>query len=101
MKQITQEDIKHLAKLSRLKLSDQEVDKFTPQIERVLESVKQLEKKDTTTIIEHDTLERSLSETRKDEKSQSLTQEEALRNAPFTENGYVKVWGTTFDTEEA
>lgn len=44
---ITQEELRHLAKLAKLKLSDEEIKKLTPQLDNILEFVSQLEEVDT------------------------------------------------------
>lgn len=44
---ITQEELRHLAKLAKLKLSDTELAKLTPQLDNILEFVSQLEEVDT------------------------------------------------------
>jgi aspartyl-tRNA(Asn)/glutamyl-tRNA(Gln) amidotransferase subunit C len=92
-------DIKHIAELSRISLTDEELKKFTPQMKTILESVTVLQDVDTSKVqpmkkrIGFDDL-------REDVAKESLKQEEVLKNAPHSENGYVKVYGELFGSIE-
>jgi aspartyl-tRNA(Asn)/glutamyl-tRNA(Gln) amidotransferase subunit C len=88
------EDLKHISKLSRIKLTDEELEKFTPQMETILESVKTLDEIDVSKVKVKSLRRVQLKDLREDEPKPSLTQKEALANAPFTENGQVKVYGS-------
>jgi len=91
--------LKHIAKLSRIKLSKKELEKFTPQMKTILESVDVLQEVDTTGI---SPMKKHLpfSQLREDIAKESLTQEEVLANANHTEMGLVKVYGKVFDDTE-
>ena len=91
--------LKHIAELSRINLTDKELEQFTPQMETILNSAKELQKIDTKGI---QPMKRhvSFSELRKDIPHTSLTQEEVLRNAKHKENGCVKVYGKIFGSIE-
>lgn len=88
-------DIKHIAKLSRLSLTKEEEEKFTPQMETILESASVLQEVDTSKVqpmkkrIEFNDL-------REDTPERSLSQKEVLENAPHKEDGYIKVYGEIF-----
>jgi aspartyl-tRNA(Asn)/glutamyl-tRNA(Gln) amidotransferase subunit C len=88
------EELKHLAKLSRIKLTEEELDKFTPQMGTILDSVKTLDEIDTSKIKIESLRKIHLRDLRDDKAEKSLTQEEALANAPFTQDGCVKVFGS-------
>lgn len=47
---LTSEEVKYIAKLARLKLSDEEVDKFGEQLSGILSNAKMLEEIDTTNV---------------------------------------------------
>lgn len=47
MANLTKQDVIHIAQLSNLKLTDEEIDKFTPQLLKILEFVNQLSEVDT------------------------------------------------------
>jgi aspartyl-tRNA(Asn)/glutamyl-tRNA(Gln) amidotransferase subunit C len=88
-------DIKHIAKLSRLSLTKKEEEKFTPQMETILESASVLQEVDTSKV-QPMKAKIPFKELREDIPKVSLKQEEVLKNAPHSENGYVKVYGEIF-----
>ena len=49
---ITQNDLRHLAKLAKLNLSDAELAKLTPQLDNILEFVSQLDEVNTKGVAE-------------------------------------------------
>lgn len=87
--------LKHIAELSRIQLSEEELEKFTPQMETILDSAKQLQEVDTTNV---QPMKRHITfnDLREDITEESLTQKEVLTNAIHTENGCVKVYGKIF-----
>ena len=88
-------DVKHVAELSRITLTEKELEKFTPQMETILESVTVLKEVDTMNV--QPMKDRVVfSDLRVDEPKDGLTQEEVLKNAPHSENGFVKVYGKIF-----
>lgn len=88
-------DVKHIAELSRISLTDEELKKFTPQMETILESVKVLNDIDTTDV-EPMKGHIDLKDLREDIPGECLTQEEVLKNAKYKEKGCVKVYGRVF-----
>lgn len=95
------EELKHLAHLSRIQLTETELEKFAPQMQSILDSAKQVQdavakaKK-----ISNNRMVR-LSDLRDDIIETSLSQGDALSNAPFTELGLVKVYGELKDDSGA
>ncbi|KKP63790.1 MAG: Aspartyl/glutamyl-tRNA(Asn/Gln) amidotransferase subunit C [candidate division WS6 bacterium GW2011_GWE1_34_7] len=91
--------LKHIAELSRINLTDQELEKFTPQMETILDSAKQLQKIDTKGV---SPMKRHVpfSDLREDIPQKSLTQEDVLKNAKYKENGHIKVYGKIFGSIE-
>ncbi len=91
--------LNHIAELSRINLSDEELEKFTPQMQTILESAKQLQDVNTDSV---QPMKRhvSFSDLREDVAETSLTQEEVLSNAKYKENGHVKVYGKIFGAIE-
>lgn len=82
---VSPEEVRHVADLARIDLADEEVEEFTEQFVEILEAFETLDEVPETES-EAD-LENVL---RTDEVRESLDQEEALRNAPHTEDGYFK-----------
>jgi len=91
--------LEHIAKLSRINLSQQELEKFTPQMETILDSAKLLQTVDTQSV---NPMKRHIpfSELREDTPLESLKQEEVLKNAKYKEKGFVKVFGKIFGSPE-
>ncbi|MBP6976533.1 Asp-tRNA(Asn)/Glu-tRNA(Gln) amidotransferase subunit GatC [Candidatus Dojkabacteria bacterium] len=91
--------LKHIAELSRISLTNEELDKFTPQMQTILDSAKELQKIDTKGI---NPMKRHIpfSSLREDTPSECLTQEDVLKNAKYKENGHVKVYGKIFGSIE-
>lgn len=90
-KELTEEEVRHVAKLAQLGLSEEETEKFRKQLSTILEFVSELQELDTKNT-------EPLSQTtglknvfREDEIRPSLTQEEALANAKERHKGYFKV----------
>lgn len=48
--QLTKEEVQHIAKLARLKLKPEEVDKFSKQLSDILSHAKMLEEVDTSAV---------------------------------------------------
>ena len=91
--------LEHIAKLSRISLTQQELEKFTPQMETILDSAKLLQTVKTDNV---NPMKRHIpfSELREDTPKVSLTQEEVLKNAKYKEKGFVKVSGKIFGSIE-
>jgi aspartyl-tRNA(Asn)/glutamyl-tRNA(Gln) amidotransferase subunit C len=85
------EEVEKIAKLANLSLTDDEVKIFQVQLSTILDYVKILDKVDTTGVepTSHPIygLKNRFSETVLNE--QQLTNEEAIRNAKETNNGYI------------
>jgi len=79
------EEVRHVADLARVDLADDEIERFTEQLGDILDAFEALDDVPET---ERDT---ELSNVmRPDETRESLSQEEALRNASDTEEGQFK-----------
>lgn len=91
--------LEHIAQLSRIKLTDKELEKFTPQMETILDSAKFLQEIDTSNV---QPMKKHLTfnDLRDDIAQESLSQEEVLANAKYKENGHVKVYGKIFGAIE-
>jgi aspartyl-tRNA(Asn)/glutamyl-tRNA(Gln) amidotransferase subunit C len=78
-------EVRHVAGLARVDLDDEEVELFAEQFADILEYFDALDE-----VPETDAEEELDNVMRPDEVREGLTQEEALRNAPETEDGYFK-----------
>ncbi len=86
-------DIKHVAKLANLSLSDEEEKKFSAQLEETVSYIEGLNEVDTNGVSPTSQVTGLENITREDEVTQSLSQEEALSNAKSTHNGFFRVKG--------
>ncbi len=88
---ITREDVVHVAGLARLALTEEEVELYTAQLQRILEYVEKLSGVDTRGV-EPTTYTVPMVEVMRDDVVEgSLKPEEALRNAPEKDRGCFKV----------
>lgn len=92
MAKLSTDDVLKLAQLARLKLTDQEVDKFSTEIGSILEYVEQLQNVDITNI--EPTLQvTGLTNVMRDDQiiNYGPTPDDLLKNAPASENNHIKV----------
>ncbi|APW99054.1 asparaginyl/glutamyl-tRNA amidotransferase subunit C [Halobiforma lacisalsi AJ5] len=82
---VSPEEVRHVAELARVGLENDEVDQFTRQFADILEYFETLDE-----VPEVDREADLVNVMRPDEERDSLDSEEALRNAPETEDGYFK-----------
>ena len=89
--QLTREQVAKVATLSRLKLTDAELDTFTHQMQDILKYVDMLEEVDTENIepMAHAVEQQNVF--REDKLRESLPRENALQNAPNTDGSYFLV----------
>jgi aspartyl-tRNA(Asn)/glutamyl-tRNA(Gln) amidotransferase subunit C len=83
--------VAHVARLSRLELSAEERAKFREQLGEILAYVQRLEALDLTGVPPTAHVRPMANVLRDDDVRPSLTQEEALANAPAVEQGYFVV----------
>lgn len=84
-------DVSHVAKLANLPLTEEEKKKFEKELGETLDYVKQLEEIDTKGVEPTSQVTGLENVTREDVAKPSLSQEEALKNAKSTHNGFFKV----------
>lgn len=91
--EVTKELVKRTAENARISLTDEELEKFTTQLSEVIvESFNKLDEVDTTNTEPSFQPVKQQNHFRKDEVSESLSQEEALSNVKedLREKGYMK-----------
>jgi aspartyl-tRNA(Asn)/glutamyl-tRNA(Gln) amidotransferase subunit C len=88
---ISREEVLHIAKLAKLKLTDDEVVAFQKQLSEILEYFKKLEKIDTTTLSPMKHVLDVHSVLRPDEPIDSLPIEDVLKNAPQRRDRFFQV----------
>ena len=88
---ITNEDVKHVAKLARLELSEEETEKYAKQLGDILKYVEQMNEVDTTGV---EPMPHPIPVTnvmRDDVVKYEQTKEELMMNAPLKEDGFFRV----------
>jgi aspartyl-tRNA(Asn)/glutamyl-tRNA(Gln) amidotransferase subunit C len=91
MSRLTRDEVRRVALLARLKLRDDELDRFTAQLGHVLEYVRVLDELDTRDV---EPLAHAVGVTnvwRADQTAPSLPRDAALANAPQTDGRYFLV----------
>ena len=88
---LTRDEVIHIARLARLDLTPEEIERYREQLSAVLESFARLAQVDTTGIPPTASVLPSRSVLRADEPRPGLPRDELLANAPDTEDGQFKV----------
>ncbi|MGD2065140.1 MAG: Asp-tRNA(Asn)/Glu-tRNA(Gln) amidotransferase subunit GatC [Dehalococcoidia bacterium] len=88
---LSDEQVRHIAWLARLGLSDEEVEKFSLQLSDILENVEILQQVDTTNVPPATHTIPLQNVLRKDDVAESYSQSEVLSNAPKQASNCFKV----------
>lgn len=91
LSQISKDEVKHVANLARLSLSEEEVDMFTEQLDAIIGFAEQLNELDTENIEPTTHVLELKNVLRDDQARESVPREEALKNAPDERDGQFKV----------
>jgi aspartyl-tRNA(Asn)/glutamyl-tRNA(Gln) amidotransferase subunit C len=88
--EITKEVVKKVAEVARLRLTGNEVDRFTPQLKEILEAfslIDEVDTQDTKMSIQPVEIKNAL---REDKVGECLSVEDALRNTEHKKDNYFK-----------
>jgi aspartyl-tRNA(Asn)/glutamyl-tRNA(Gln) amidotransferase subunit C len=88
---VNKNDVEKIAKLAKLKFSEEELENFTPQMNEILNYMDKLNELDTENI---EPLSHPVEQTnvfRDDKLKTSVSTEDALKNAPSKDEQYFKV----------
>jgi len=88
---LTIEEVEHIAQLARLKLSPEELEKYTQELAVIVEYFDQLKDIDTSGITPRDQFITAENVFREDKVKPSLSREQALANAPDHDGQFFKV----------
>lgn len=92
MAKLSPQDILQLARLSKLRLSDEEVNLFGSELEAILNYVEQLSNVDTSELEPTVQVTNLQNVMREDEVADyQATPEQLLKNVPQTKDNYIKV----------
>ena len=84
-------DVEHIAELARLKLSEQDLERYQRDLSAIVEYVDQLNELDTDNVEPTDHPLQVLTVLRKDEIAPSYDPHKALQNAPQREGSFFAV----------
>ena len=91
---LTEEEVRYVSDLANLRLSNEEVARMSHDLGQILTHIEQLNELNTSSVEPMAQVLYEADETatlREDVPHRSLTNEEALANAPLSGNGYYKV----------
>jgi aspartyl-tRNA(Asn)/glutamyl-tRNA(Gln) amidotransferase subunit C len=91
LSRISEDQVKHVAHLARLAITDEEVQKFTTQLDAIIGFAEQLNELDTTNVEPTSHVLDMKNVFREDKPGKGLTREEVLKNAPDHQDGQVRV----------
>lgn len=85
------EEVKHVANLARLSVTEEETVKFTKQLDSIITFAEQLNELDTEGIEPTTHVLKMKNILREDKASEGLSRDEVLKNAPDHQDGQFKV----------
>ena len=88
---ISRADVEHVARLARLGLSDEEIDRMQAQLSHILETIERLRDVDTSQVGPTAQVIALENVMRDDEPRPGLDRESALANAPLREGPMLRV----------
>lgn len=88
---ISEQQVKHVAKLAKLSFPDAELHEFTTQLGKIIDMVELLEEVDTTGVPFTSNVVESINVLREDKAQAGFDRNELLKNVPESENGFIKV----------
>ena len=91
MQLVSHDDVKYVAKLARLKVEPEELDRFAGQLSSILGHVAKISELDLVDVAPTSHVIRLSNVFREDEPRPSVGREEALANGPVAEQGAFRV----------
>jgi aspartyl-tRNA(Asn)/glutamyl-tRNA(Gln) amidotransferase subunit C len=91
MSKITMDEVKHVAHLARLAVTEEEAEKFSKQLGAIIEFAEELNELDTTNVKPTTHVLKMRNIMREDKPAKGLPLEEVLKNAPDHQDGQIKV----------
>ncbi len=88
---ITKETVDQVATLAKLSFTDTEKEKIQQDLSKIIDFVEKINEIDTDGVEPLTHINESVNVLREDEAIETLTQEEALKNAPQKDSDYFKI----------
>ncbi|MBI2019906.1 Asp-tRNA(Asn)/Glu-tRNA(Gln) amidotransferase subunit GatC [Candidatus Daviesbacteria bacterium] len=95
---LTKDQVKHVAKLANLPVTEEEEEKYSEQLSKILDYIDQLNQVDTSDVEPTFNVSGQTNVQSEDKLGVCLPQDDALSNAPKKENGFFVTKGV-FDNE--
>ncbi|MFS0655532.1 Asp-tRNA(Asn)/Glu-tRNA(Gln) amidotransferase subunit GatC [Bacillus sp. 179-C3.3 HS] len=91
MSRISIEEVKHVAHLARLAITDEEAEMFTEQLDSIITFAEQLNEVDTENVEPTTHVLKMKNVMREDVPNKGLSIEAVMKNAPDHKDGYIRV----------
>ena len=91
MAKISKEEVKYVAELAKLAITEEETEKFATQLGAIIEYAEQLNELDTTNVKPTSHVLDIKNVMREDIPEKGLPREEVLKNAPDHQDGLIRV----------
>lgn len=88
---VTKEDVAYMANLARLRVTEEEIEQFQSDMNKILDYMELLNQVDTSDVEPLDHVIELPPNYRKDEAFAPLDHDEALKNAPDADSDYFRV----------
>ena len=88
---LTPDEVRYVAELAKLRLSEAEIEQYAGQLSAILEYAQRLQEVDTSSVPPTPYILPLVNVMREDVPEPSLSNEEALANAPDHEDGFFRV----------
>ena len=98
---ITANEVKHVASLAKLEFTDEELQKFTGQMDEIINMVEQLGEVDTTDVPVTSTVTEEVNVMREDVAVKGTDRTLLMKNVPEEKDGLIKVPAIIDESEEA
>ncbi|AYW45098.1 Asp-tRNA(Asn)/Glu-tRNA(Gln) amidotransferase subunit GatC [Tetragenococcus koreensis] len=96
---IREEQVDHVAKLAKLSFSEDELHQFTEQLGEIIDMFETLEEVDTTDVALTSNITDEINVIREDKAVKGTSRDALMKNAPESENGFIKVPAIIDDKE--
>ena len=97
---ITANEVKHVASLAKLEFTDEELQKFTGQMDEIINMVEQLGEGDTTDVPVTSTVTEEVNVMREDVAVKGTDRTLLMKNVPEEKDGLIKVPAIIDESEE-
>lgn len=97
---ITANEVKHVASLAKLEFTDEELQKFTGQMDEIINMVEQLGEVDTTNVPVTSTVTEEVNVMREDVAVKGTDRTLLMKNVPEEKDGLIKVPAIIDESEE-